>query len=98
VVVGAVTLYYRNDPVLYAKMLALLQELHAEFGWKSRLASALRSRWLLRQIRKEDKRLAVGFNYEPPTFCDRNDAVSDRRDIPLCRSVAPLARVSDHPN
>ena len=90
-VVGAAKLYFRNDPAMYAKMSALLRELHAEFGWKSRLASALGSRWVLRQIRKEEKRLAAGFSYEPPTFYERNEAAADRSDVPLCRSAAPLA-------
>jgi hypothetical protein len=84
-------LYFRNDPALYAKMSALLRELHAEFGWKSRLASALGSRWVLRQLRKEDKRLAAGFSYEPPTFYERNEAAAAWSDVPLCRSAAPLA-------
>ena len=77
-VVGAAKLYYRNNPAMHAKMSALLQELHAEFGWKSRLCSAIGGRWLLRQIRKEEKRLAAGFSYEPPTFYERNAAVTDR--------------------
>ncbi len=90
-VVGAAKLYFRNDPALYAKMSALLRELHTEFGWKSRLASALGSRWVLRQLRKEDERLAAGFSYEPPTFYERNEAAAARSDVPLCRSAAPLA-------
>ena len=90
-VVGGAKLYFRNNPALYAKMSALLRELHAEFGWKSRLASAVGSRWVLRQIRQEEKRLAVGFSYEPPTFCERNEAAAERSDVPLCRSAAPLA-------
>jgi hypothetical protein len=89
-VVGAARLYFRDNPALYAKMSALLHELHAEFGWKSRLSSAIGSRWLLRHIRKEEKRLAEGFSYEPPTFYERNEAVTDRPDVPLCRSASPL--------
>lgn len=89
-VVGAAKLYYRQNPLLYAKMSALLREMHAEFGWKSRLSSAVGSRWLLRQIRKEEKRLAAGFSYEPATFYERNDAVTDRPEVPLCHSAAPL--------
>jgi radical SAM superfamily enzyme YgiQ (UPF0313 family) len=90
-VVGAAKLYFRNDPVLYAKMSALLGELHAEFGWKSRLASAIGGRWVLRNIRKEEKRLAAGFSHEPPTFYERNEAVVDRPEVPLCHSATPLA-------
>jgi hypothetical protein len=90
-VVGAAKLYYRDNPMMYAKMSALLRELHAAFGWKSRLTSALGSHWVLRQIRKEEKRLAVGFSYEPPTQYERNELVADRPEARLCRSATPLA-------
>jgi radical SAM superfamily enzyme YgiQ (UPF0313 family) len=90
-VVGGARLYYRNNPAMHAKMSALLRELHAEFGWKSRMASALGGRWVLRQIRKEEKRLAAGFSYEPPTFYERNEAAGDRPDVPLCRYATPPA-------
>ena len=90
-VVGAAKLYYRDNPAMCAKMSALLRELHAEFGWKSRIASAVGGRWVLRQIRKEDKRLAAGFSYEPPTFYERNDSAVERLDVPLCHWAAPLA-------
>ena len=90
-VVGAAKLYYRNNPVMYAKMSALLRELHAEFGWKSRLYSAIGGRWVLRQIHKEEKRLAAGWTYEPPTFYERNEAVADRPNVTLCRCAKPLA-------
>jgi radical SAM superfamily enzyme YgiQ (UPF0313 family) len=88
--VGAARLYYRNDPPMYAKMSALLRELHAEFGMKSRLASLFGSRYVLWHIRKEEKRLADGFSYEPQTFYERNTAVTDRTDLPLCRAAEPL--------
>jgi radical SAM superfamily enzyme YgiQ (UPF0313 family) len=92
-VVGAAKLYYRNNPAMYAKMSALLRELHAEFGWKSRLASAIGSRWVLRQIHKEEKRLAAGFSYEPPTIYQRNEAATDRPDVPVARWATPLPAV-----
>ena len=94
-VVGAAKLYYRDNPAMHAKMSALLKEFHAEFGWKSRLSSAVGSRWLLRQIRKEEKRLAAGFSYEPQTFYERNAAVTDlpaSRALPLGRAAAGSAR------
>ena len=89
-VVAGAKLYYRNNPPMHAKMSALLRELHAAFGWKSRLASAIGGRWVLRQMRKEEKRLAAGFSYEPPTLYERNELVVDRPEVPLCRSAAPL--------
>jgi len=46
----------------------LLSGLNREFGWKSRLASLFGGRYVLRQIRREEKRLAAGWTCEPPTF------------------------------
>jgi len=89
--VGAAKLYYRDDPVMYAKISSLLEELHAEFGWRSRLFSFIGGRWLLKKIQREEERLAEGFSYEPQTFCERNQRVKDRPKIPLCRFVDPLA-------
>lgn len=88
-VLGAAKLYYRRDSAMHAKMSALLRELHAEFGWKSRLWSAVAGRWLLGRIRKEEKRLAAGFSHEPPTFYERNASVADRPELPLCHSTEP---------
>ena len=88
--VAAAKLYYhQKDPAMHAKMSALLDELHAEYGWKARLFSALGGRWLLRQIRKEEQRLANGWTYEPPTFYERNAAVTDRPQAALCRAATP---------
>ena len=89
-VVGAAKLYYRDKPAMHAKMSALLKEMHAEFGWKSRIASAVGSRWLYWQVRKEEKRLAAGFSYEPQTFYERNAAVTDRPQAELSHSATPL--------
>ncbi|HPM80120.1 MAG TPA: cobalamin-dependent protein [Candidatus Anammoximicrobium sp.] len=90
--VGATRLYYRHDPELHDQMTELLSELHAEFGWKSRLASALGGRWLLRRIRQEARRLAAGWTYEPQTFYERNAAVTDRPEAALCQCLT--ARVT----
>jgi radical SAM superfamily enzyme YgiQ (UPF0313 family) len=87
--IGAAKLYYRRNPEMYAKLSALLKEFHAEFGWKSRLASAIGGRWILRRIRKEEKRLASGWTYEPNTFYERNAAVEDCPRAAVCQSAAP---------
>jgi len=87
--VGGARLYYRNDPAMHAKMSAILKELYAEFGWKSRLFGEIGGRWVLRKIRQEEKRLAIGWTYEPPTFYERNQAESDKPDVPLCRYATP---------
>jgi hypothetical protein len=96
-VVGAAKLYYRDKPAMHAKMSAVLKELHDAFGWKSRIASAIGSRWLLWQVRKEEKRLAAGFSYEPKTFYERNAAVTDLPQAELCHSATPLPATAAPP-
>lgn len=87
--VEATRLYYYEDAFMRLKMAELLQKLHSEFGLKSSAFALFGGRWLLRQIRKEEIRLAEGFVYEPPTFYERNEAVKDRPDIPCCSYVVP---------
>ncbi len=90
-VVAAVRQYYRRDPVLFAETSRLLAEMHREFGWASRLSAAIGGPYVLWRIRQEERRLAQGWTYEPPTFYDVNDAVK-AEDCPAasrCRYVTP---------
>jgi hypothetical protein len=87
--VAGAKLYYRDNPEMRAKMSALLDDLHREFGWKSRLYSALGGWYVLWKIRREEKRLASGWTYEPPTFYEKNDACKDLAGAARCRYVAP---------
>jgi len=91
---GAVKGYYRKDPVLRARMSAILKDLHAEYGLKSRLSSAIGGLYLLHKIRREAKRLADGWTCEPSTFYEKNfDGESTGPgDAVRCTSVA--ARVT----
>ncbi len=87
--VKACQLYYRDNPAIQAQMSRLLADLYAEFGFKTRLAGELGGRWLLRRVRKEEKRLAEGWTYEPATFYDRNPAVTDNPAAQLCQWAEP---------
>jgi hypothetical protein len=69
---AAAKLYYRDNPIIHAQLASLLGDLNREFGWKSRLMSLFGGRYILRQIRCEEKRLASGWTYEPPTYYERN--------------------------
>jgi radical SAM superfamily enzyme YgiQ (UPF0313 family) len=91
--VGAARLYYRRQPAMYAKLSQLLDDLYREFGWKSRFFGEIGGRWLLRQVRREEARLADGRAYEPPTFYERNAAVVDNPAASLCRYVTPAGCV-----
>ena len=52
---------------------------------------------MLRKIRQEEKRLAAGWTYEPPTFYERNAAVTDRPEAALCRYATPRASLQSVP-
>jgi hypothetical protein len=90
-VLAAVKRYYRGNPALHANISALLAEVQREFGWTSRLFAAVGGPYVLRKIRQEERRLARGWTYEPPTFYDVNEAVApaDRGPAALCRYVTP---------
>lgn len=71
-VIWAMKQYYRRNPAMRAKMSRLLQELHREYGWRSRLAAAIGGPYVLWKARQEEKRLVEGWHYEPPTFYEQN--------------------------
>jgi hypothetical protein len=81
-------MYYRGNPAMRAKMAALLKELHAEFGWKSRLTSLLAGPYVYWKLMREQKRLTAGWTYEPPTFYEKNGACHDAAAAP-CHYVTP---------
>jgi len=87
--IGAMKLYYRKNTAMRAKVSAILKDLHHEFGLKSRLSAALGGRYLLWKVRKEEKRLAAGWTYEPPTFYEKNHCIEDPTVTALSRSVTP---------
>jgi len=86
---AAAKLYYRKNPAIRAKLASFLADLHREFGLVSRLASLAGSRYVLAKMRKEEKRLAAGWSYEPPTFYEKNApaAAEGGSKAECCRSV-----------
>ncbi|MCY2924673.1 MAG: cobalamin-dependent protein, partial [Planctomycetota bacterium] len=64
--------WFKDNPGVRARVLALLGEIQSEFGLKARFSAQVIGRILLRQLRREAKRLANGWTYEPPTFYERN--------------------------
>jgi hypothetical protein len=81
--------WWHNSPAVYDKMPSLASQLNAEFGLISWLASKLVGLLVWRNILKEEKYLAQGGTYEPPTFYERNHDW-DNSNIPLNSSVVPL--------
>ena len=87
--IGALRIYYRKNPAIRAKMSAILKDLHREFGWKSRFSSLIGGPYVLWKVRREEKRLAAGWTCEPPTFYQRNAAVTAQPDAQPCQYVTP---------
>jgi len=98
--VGAARRYYKNNATMRGKLDALLADLRAEFGWKSRLYATVGGWYVSRKLRAEERRKAQGWTYEPPTFYERNDHCTERPELPTCRWCEPLepAAVAQSPN
>ena len=99
-VIGACKRYYRKNPAMRAKMDAILRDLISEFGWKARLYGHVGGRYVHWGVAREEKRLARGWTYEPPTFYDKNAAAmrepaAGGPQAALCRQVT--ARVAAPP-
>jgi radical SAM superfamily enzyme YgiQ (UPF0313 family) len=91
--VAAARRYYRGNPAMRAKMDAILRELYREFGLKSRFYAAFGGRFLNWTVRREERRLARGWTYEPPTFYERNEAAQqsaspDSPKAAVCKAVS----------
>ena len=75
-VLWATRRFYRDDPNRVREINAVLKELYAEFGWRSRIAAPIAGMHLYRALKRQDKMLAEGWTYEPPTFYDANPAAA----------------------
>jgi hypothetical protein len=64
--------YYKNDSLLSKKMNHLLDEMHKTFGLISKITSPVVGKFILSRIRKEEKRLASGWVYEPSMIYEKN--------------------------
>ena len=99
--VAAMRSYYRGrNNVVFQLADQLLKDLLKEFGsLKMRLFSYVGAKYLRYTIWREEKRLARGVTYEPPTFYQRNAFVQDE-SIELASAVEPLVmeRVSEMEN
>ena len=75
-IVWAARRYYRRSPELHAKMSQLLREIYNQLGWTARIAGTLGGPYVFWKIRQEERRLASGWKYEPPTFYEKNSVAA----------------------
>ena len=60
--------WFRGNLRVTEKMTVVLNDIYEEFGFKSRVAAPIVGRIVLYLLRREEKRLAGIYSYEPPTF------------------------------
>jgi radical SAM superfamily enzyme YgiQ (UPF0313 family) len=65
---------FRTNKPMAAKMNSLLQDICKTFGWKTRIFAHLAGVYVYAALRKEERRLANGWTYEPDCFCEKNAA------------------------
>ena len=70
--VWAMKKWYQRDKRTGKKLEVLLNRLCEEFGWTTRIFAALSGRYFYHTLKKEEKRLAKGWTYEPTTFYEKN--------------------------
>lgn len=72
--VWAMKHWYRRNQRMAAKMDELLKDIYRTFGWKTRIVAPFIGMYACAAIKLEEKRLANGWKYEPPTFYEKNAA------------------------
>ena len=70
--VWAMRKWYRTDQAMRAKLDNLLHEYYTEFGLIVRLAAPAVGLYIFRMMKREEKRLAAGWSYEPRSFIEKN--------------------------
>jgi hypothetical protein len=68
--------WYQGNARIAGPMRALLARLYKEFGWSTRIIAGLTGRYLYRMMKREDRRLAQGWAYEPSSFYEHNSAAT----------------------
>jgi len=77
-----------------AMMGELLQSLHEEFGWTTKLLAALCGRYIYTILKREEKRLAHGRVYEPGSFYEKNAAAIAMENEPHRHPQIPMFRIN----
>ena len=96
--VWAARKWFQREPHIHNAMTSLLREIHAVYGWKSKLAAPVFGRVLLRTLKKEEERLREGWTYEPPAIYEKNaQAVALDRALRLRGIVPEIQWVSSEP-
>jgi radical SAM superfamily enzyme YgiQ (UPF0313 family) len=82
---------FRTNKPMAAKMNSLLQEIYETFGLKTRIIAPLAGIYVYAALKKEERRLANGWTYEPDCFCEKNAAALalENASPPVSEPVSP---------
>ena len=72
--VWAMKKWYKGNGRMTAQMCEILQRLYEEFGWTTRMIAPLSGRYIYAMLKREEKRLARGWVYEPASLYEKNAA------------------------
>ncbi|PIP08895.1 MAG: hypothetical protein COX51_01815 [Syntrophobacteraceae bacterium CG23_combo_of_CG06-09_8_20_14_all_50_8] len=72
--VWAMKKWYRDNERLAGKMEELLKEIYATFGWMTRMAAPFTGLFALGSLKREEKRIAERWTYEPVCTYEKNTA------------------------
>jgi hypothetical protein len=98
--VWAMRKWFRNDPPLKETAEKLLDDIYAAFGWKTRILTPLFGLFAWFSLKREEKRLAGGWTYEPASFCERNATALALDKNPVARlntETAHIPTMADEP-
>lgn len=90
--VWAAKKWFRRQGLDVEKISSTLDEIHREFGLKSKLASSLMGPIIYRILEKKQQRLASGWTYEPTTIFTRKTQKPLKSNVPARRFQEPATR------
>ena len=84
----------RTNPEVSARMRALRREIESAFGISTRLMRMVVGPVLFLTSKREDRRLAQGITYEPPTFVERSNWVEVEWQPHAAQVTRPRPRIA----
>jgi radical SAM superfamily enzyme YgiQ (UPF0313 family) len=90
--VWAMKKWYAGNERMTVRMSELLQRLHEEFGWTTKLLAGLFGRYIFTMLKREEKKIAQGWVYEPASFYEKNAAAIALENKPHRHPKMPMLR------
>ena len=84
---------YRKNKKMKKKMDHLLKDIYREFGWKTKMIAPLVGVSVYISLKIEEKRLANGWTYEPPSFYEKNKAALALKDAKTSRALPEIPEI-----